>query len=40
VIPWDSQRCDYVYSAADKNVFRGALTMKQFRKVFLISINL
>lgn len=33
VIPWDNQRCDYVYAAADKNVFKGALSMKKFRKV-------
>lgn len=33
VIPWDNRQCDYVYSAADKNVFKGALTMKKFRQV-------
>lgn len=33
VLPWDNRQCDYVYAAADKNVFKGALTMKKFRQV-------
>lgn len=33
VIPWDHKQCNYVYKAADKNVFKGAITMKKFRKV-------
>jgi hypothetical protein len=33
VIPWDSKQCDYVYKAADKNVFKGAVTFKKFRTV-------
>jgi hypothetical protein len=33
VIPWDNQVLDYVYTAADKNVFKGAMTFKKLRKV-------
>jgi hypothetical protein len=33
VIPWDNERCDFVYAAADQNVFKGAITMKKFQNV-------
>ena len=37
VLPWDNRQCDYVYKAADKDVFKGALSMKSFKEVIFLN---